>query len=165
MLIKEMLNKIIAKEISIKEVADKYDVSNRTIQLNIKKLGYEWNNKQDFYHYVGKDPEPLDLDFSTLVPKNNKTLAEQKQTNSEISTATKGEITSASNLKASTSTSKVDAFDILLQSPNDGSQRIYLGFYFDSDVLSIIDYVPRGYKPELVNKAPGEVFKEKGLLD
>ncbi|MFD9365201.1 HTH domain-containing protein [Priestia megaterium] len=41
MLVKEMLNKIMVKEITIKELADKYDVSTRTIQLKIKKLGYE----------------------------------------------------------------------------------------------------------------------------
>lgn len=51
MLIKEILNKIMLKE------------------LTIKKLGYEWDSKQSIYRYVGEDREPLDLDFSTLILK------------------------------------------------------------------------------------------------
>lgn len=43
MLVKEMLNKIMVKEMTIKELADQFDVSTRTIQLKIKKLGYEWD--------------------------------------------------------------------------------------------------------------------------
>ncbi|MEH7520352.1 hypothetical protein [Priestia megaterium] len=165
MLVKEMLNKISVKEITIKELADRYDVSTRTIQLKIKKTEYEWDNKQSIYRYVGEDPEPLDLDFSTLISKTNKMPAEQKQTNSEIASAIESKSTSASNLKASTSASKVDAIDILLQNPNDRSKRVYRGFYFDDDVLSIIDRVPKSYKSELVNEALRKVFKEKGLLD
>ncbi|WP_129707856.1 HTH domain-containing protein [Priestia megaterium] len=165
MLVKEILNKIIVREITIKELADMYNVSTRTIQLKIKKLGYEWDNKQSIYHYVGEDPEPLNLDFSTLISKNKKILAKQKQTNSEIASTIESKSNSASNLKASTSASKVDAIDILLQNPKDRSKRVYRGFYFDDDVLSIIDRVPKSYKSELVNEALRKVFKEKGLLD
>ncbi|MDQ0808260.1 HTH domain-containing protein [Priestia megaterium] len=98
MLVKEILNKIMVKELTIKELADTYDVSTRTIQLKIKKLGYEWDSKQSIYRYVGEDPEPLDLDFSTLISKTNKMPAEQKQTNSEVAA-------SVSNVNESESTS------------------------------------------------------------
>ncbi|MEN3772277.1 HTH domain-containing protein [Priestia megaterium] len=132
MLVKEILNKIMVKEITIKELADTYDVSTRTIQLKIKKLGYEWDSKQSIYRYVGEDPEPLDLDFSTLISKTNKMPAEQKQTNSEVaasvSNVDKSESTSASFSKASTTASKVDAIDLLLQHPKNRSKRVYRGF-------------------------------------
>jgi len=153
MLVKEILNKIMLKEMTIKELAALYNVSDRTIQSKIKKLGYEWNSKKSIYNYVGEDPEPVDIDFSTLFGQTSKMLAEQKQTKSEIVAS------------ASTSTSKIDAIDILLQDPKDRSKRIYRGFYFDDDVLSIIDRVPKSYKSELVNEALRKVFKEKGLLD
>ena len=165
MLVKEILNKIKVKEITIKELADMYDVSTRTIQLKIKKLGYEWDNKQSIYRYVGKELEPLELDFSTLFSKANKTLVEQNQTNSETASAIESESNSASYLKASRDASKVDAIDILLQNPKDRSKRVYRGFYFDDDVLTIIDRVPKSYKSELVNEALRKVFKEKGFLD
>lgn len=141
------------KEMTIKELAALYNVSDRTIQSKIKKLGYEWNSKKSIYNYVGEDPEPVDIDFSTLFGQTSKMLAEQKQTKSEIVAS------------ASTSTSKVDAIDILLQNPKDRSKRVYRGFYFDDDVLSIIDRVPKSYKSELVNEALRKVFKEKGLLN
>ncbi|WP_257064539.1 hypothetical protein [Priestia megaterium] len=169
MLVKEILNKIMVKKITVKELADTYDVSTRTIQLKIKKLGYEWESKQNIYHYVGEDPEPLDLDFSTLISKTNKMPAAQKQTNSEIaasvSNSNESESTSASVSKASTTTSKVDAIDLLLQHPKKRSKRVYRGFYFDDDVLSIIDRVPKCYKSKLINVALRKVLKEKGLLD
>jgi transcriptional antiterminator len=169
MLVKEILNKIMVKELTIKELADTYDVSTRTIQLKIKKLGYEWDSKQSIYRYVGEDPEPLDLDFSTLISKNSTIPVEQKQADSEaaasVSYLNESESTNNSVSKASTTTSKVDAIDLLLQSPKDRSKRVYRGFYFDDDVLSIIDRVPKSYKSELVNEALRKVFKEKGLLD
>ncbi|WP_456364985.1 HTH domain-containing protein [Priestia aryabhattai] len=173
MLVKKMLNGIMMKEITIKELAEQYGVSTRTIQLKIKKLGYEWDNKESIYRYVGEESEPLDVDFSTLISKNSKIPAEQKQTNSEIATSisntneseSTSAINSTSNLKASTDNSKIDAIDILLQNPNNRSKRVYRGFYFDEDVLSIIERVPKSYKSELVNEALRKVFKEKGLLD
>ncbi|MGG3181633.1 HTH domain-containing protein [Priestia megaterium] len=169
MLVKKMLNGIMMKEITIKELADQYDVSTRTIQLRIKKLGYEWDNKQSIYRYVGEEPEPLEVDFNTIISKTNKMPVEQKQTNSEIAASisylNESESTSDSVSKANTTTSKVDAIDLLLQSPKDRSKRVYRGFYFDDDVLSIIDRVPKSYKSELVNEALRKVFKEKGLID
>ncbi|MGG0533440.1 HTH domain-containing protein [Priestia aryabhattai] len=169
MLVKKMLNGIMMKEITIKELADQYDVSTRTIQTKIKKLGYEWDSKKSIYRYVGEDTEPLDLDFSTLISKNSIIPAEQKLANSEVAASisylNESESTSTSSSKASTNDSKVDAIDLLLQSPKDRSKRVYRGFYFDDDVLGIIDRVPKSYKSELVNEALRKVFKEKGLID
>ncbi|MED4393751.1 HTH domain-containing protein [Priestia aryabhattai] len=165
MLVKKMLNGIMMKEITIKELADRYDVSTRTIQSKIKKLGYEWDSKESIYRYVGEESEPVDVDFSTLISKNSKMPAEQNLATSEVAASTsyvdESESTSTSSSKAST----VDAIDILLQNSNDRSKRVYRGFYFDEDVLSIIDQVPKSYKSELVNEALRKVFKEKGLLD
>jgi len=169
MLVKKILNKIMVKELTIKELADMYDVSTRTIQLKIKKLGYEWDSKQSIYRYVGENPEPLDLDFNTLISKNSTMPVEQKQANNEIAASithvNESESIGASFLKASTSSSKIDAIDLLLQSPKDRSKRVYRGFYIDEDVLDIINRVPKSYKSELVNEALRKVFKEKGLLD
>ncbi|NEW00350.1 HTH domain-containing protein [Bacillus megaterium] len=156
MLVKKMLNGIMMKEITIKELADQYDVSTRTIQLKIKKLGYEWDSKESIYRYVGEESEPLDVDFSTLISKNSKMPAEQKLATSEVAASV-----SYLNESESTSASTVDAIDILLQSPKDRSKRVYRGFYFDDDVLSIIDRVPKSYKSELVNEALRKIFKEK----
>jgi len=161
MLVKEVLNKIHEKELTIKELADLYEVSTRTIQIKIKNLGYEWNNKQSAYYYTGADSEPLNTDFSGLFSKVNQKLVEQKQTNSEIASASQGN----SNQEESMAGEELDTIDILLQSPKDRSKRVYRGFYFDNDVLNIIERVPKSYKSELVNEALRKVFREKGLLD
>jgi hypothetical protein len=165
MLVKKMLNGIMMKEITIKELADQYDVSTRTIQSKIKKLGYEWDSKESIYRYVGEESEPLDVDFSTLISKNSKMPAKQKLANNEIAASVsylnESESSNGSFEKAST----VDAIDLLLQNPKDRSKRVYRGFYFDDDVLRIIDRVPKSYKSELVNEALRKVFKEKGLVD
>ncbi|MBX9998362.1 HTH domain-containing protein [Priestia aryabhattai] len=169
MLVKKMLNGIMMKEITIKELADQYDVSTRTIQSKIKKLGYEWDSKESIYRYVGEESEPLDVDFSTLISKNSKMAAEQKLANSQVAASTsyvnESESANDSFEKASTNASKVDAIDLLLQHPKERAKRVYPGFYFDDDVLSIIDRVPKNYKSELVNEALRKVFKEKGLLE
>jgi len=110
MLVKKMLNGIMMKEITIKELADQYDVSTRTIQLKIKKLGYEWDSKESIYRYVGEESEPLDVDFSTLISKNSKMPAEQKLANSEVAASTsyvnESESINNSFEKASTNASK-----------------------------------------------------------
>ncbi|MFL0575003.1 hypothetical protein ACH0BK_28955 [Priestia megaterium] len=169
MLVKKMLNGIMMKEITIKELADQYDVSTRTIQSKIKKLGYEWDSKESIYRYIGEESEPLNVDFSTLISKNSKMPVKQKLANNEVaasvSYSNESESISARFLKASTASSKIDAIDLLLQHPKERSKRVYRGFYFDHDVLSIIDRVPKSYKSELVNEALRKVFKEKGLLD
>jgi DeoR/GlpR family transcriptional regulator of sugar metabolism len=162
MLVKKMLNGIMMKEITIKELADQYDVSTRTIQLRIKKLGYEWDSKQSIYRYVGEEPEPLEVDFNTLISKNSKAPAEQKQANSEVAASTSYVDESESTSTISSKASTVDAIDLLLQHPKERSKRVYRGFYFDDDVLGIIDRVPKSYKSELVNEALRKVFKEKG---
>jgi len=76
------------KELTIKELVDQYDVSTRTIQLKIKKLGYEWDSKESIYPYVGEGSEPLDVDFSTLISKSSKMPAKQKLATSEVAAST-----------------------------------------------------------------------------
>ncbi|EGI2115166.1 hypothetical protein FH832_003247, partial [Listeria monocytogenes] len=112
-----------------------------------------------------EESEPLDVDFSTLISKNSKMPAEQKLSTSEVAASTSYVDESKSTSTSSSKASTVDAIDLLLQSPKDRSKRVYRGFYFDDDVLSIIDQVPKSYKSELVNEALRKVFKEKGLLD
>ncbi|WP_260505722.1 hypothetical protein [Priestia aryabhattai] len=68
----------------VKELAHQYDVSTRTIQSKIKKLGYEWDSKESIYRYVGEESEPLDVNFSTLISKNNKMPAKQKLATNEV---------------------------------------------------------------------------------
>jgi len=152
MLIGEMLTKLMKEEMTIKEVATMYSVTTQTIQRKIKKLGYEWDKKKSVYKYTGKPPQPLDVDFRTLfrkTPTISTDLSQLKGKNKK-----KGIGRNSTN----------DVVDILLAGTKPPSKRVYQGFYFDKDVLSIINSVPKNYKSELVNEALRKVFKEKGLL-
>ncbi|RDZ12648.1 hypothetical protein C3744_17605 [Priestia megaterium] len=152
MLVGEILNKIINKEITINELAKMYSVTDQTIQRKIKKLGYEWDKKKSTYKYIGKSTQPLDTDFSTLFRK--------KQT----SHYKHGQVKNKDKKKASYSNDTSDILDVLLIRTKAPPKRVYQGFYFDKDVLSIINSVPKNYKSELINEALRKVFKEKGLL-
>ncbi|MFJ7756497.1 transposase family protein [Peribacillus muralis] len=165
MLVKELINKIESKEMTIKEIANHYHVSDRTIQNKIKRLGYEWDSKNASYNYVGVESEPLEVDFNTLF--DNKQNPSKKVAKSEV---IKGEKEVASTSTASKKivnqkqiTSEYDAIDMLLDS-KPKAKKVYRGFYFDEDVISIIDSVDNRKKSELVNQALRKVFKDKGLL-
>jgi hypothetical protein len=162
MLVSEIIPKIMAKEMTIKELAELYNVSDRTIQMKIKKLGYEWDSKQSIYTYVGESPEPSDVDFSTLFGKNNASMDEINKSKSEIASTSTSETKSKTT---NTSNSEMDSIDMLLAGKKAHSKRVYRGFYFDEDILNIIDHVPKNYKSELVNEALRKVFKNKGLLE
>jgi len=152
MLVGEMLNKIINKEITINELATIYSVTDQTIQRKIKKLGYEWDKKKSTYKYIGKSPQPLDTDFSTLFRKKQASNYKHSQ------------VKNKDKKKASYRKGTSDILDVLLVRTKSSPKRVYQGFYFDKDVLSIINSVPKNYKSELVNEALRKVFKEKGLL-
>ncbi|MBZ5753736.1 MULTISPECIES: hypothetical protein [Metabacillus] len=59
----------------------------------------------------------------------------------------------------------MDSIDMLLAGKKVHSKRVYRGFYFDEDILNIIDRVPKNYKSELVNESLRKIFKDKGLLE
>jgi transcriptional antiterminator len=166
MLVNKIIHKIMAKEMTIKELAELYNVSDRTIQMKIKKLGYEWDSKQSIYNYVGESPEPSDVDFSTLFGKNNISMDEINKSKSEIASTRTSETKSKSKTKStSTSKNEMDSIDMLLSGKKARSKRVYRGFYFDEDILNIIDRVPKNYKSELVNESLRKIFKDKGLLE
>ncbi|MDQ0859691.1 HTH domain-containing protein [Bacillus sp. V2I10] len=111
MLVSEIIHKITAKEMTIKELAELYNVSDRTIQMKIKKLGYEWDSKQSIYNYVGESPEPSDVDFSTLFGKNNNiSMGEINKSKSEITRTRTSETKSKTKIDA-TSNSEMDSID------------------------------------------------------
>ncbi|MGE1115032.1 HTH domain-containing protein [Priestia megaterium] len=146
MLVGELINKVTNKEITIRELAKLYHVTDQTIQRKIKKLGYSWDKKKEVYKYVGKSPQPVNIDFSTLFRKKQ-TVTNDLRKNKVIPR-----------------NSSSDVIDVLLIGTKASSKRVYQGFYFDKDILSIINSVPKSYKSELINEALRKVFKEKGLL-
>jgi hypothetical protein len=189
MLVRGMIEAISDKKLKVNDLAKKYEVSDRTIQTKIKKLGFEWDSVEGKYNFVGTDESIFDKDIDEVFKKNSKTTKQltgtfpiQKRVKKNIRTANKevassiqkvnknrpekdSDIDSESiirkNMKKNNK-KKIDNIDRLLAGKK--AKREFRGFYLDSDVLQIIDNVDSGIKSELVNECLRKVFKEKGLI-
>jgi hypothetical protein len=189
MLVRDMIEAISDKKLKVNDLAKKYEVSDRTIQTKIKKLGFEWDSVEGKYNFVGTDESIFDKDIDEVFKKNSKTTKQltgtfpiQKRVKKNIRTANKevassiqkvnknrpekdSDIDSESiirkNMKKNNK-KKIDNIDRLLAGKK--AKREFRGFYLDNDVLQIIDNVDSGIKSELVNECLRKVFKEKGLI-
>jgi len=189
MLVRGMIEAISDKKLKVNDLAKKYEVSDRTIQTKIKKLGFEWDSVEGKYNFVGTDESIFDEDIDEVFKKNSKTTKQltgtfpiQKRVKKNIRTANKevassiqkvnknrpekdSDIDSESiirkNMKKNNK-KKIDNIDRLLAGKK--AKREFRGFYLDNDVLQIIDNVDSGIKSELVNECLRKVFKEKGLI-
>lgn len=189
MLVRGMIEAISDKKLKVNDLAKKYEVSDRTIQTKIKKLGFEWDSVQGKYNFVGTDESIFDKDIDEVFKKNSKTTKQitgtfpiQKRVKKNIRTANK-EVASSiqkvnknrpekdSNIDSESiirknmkknNKKKIDNIDRLLAGKK--AKREFRGFYLDNDVLQIIDNVDSGIKSELVNECLRKVFKEKGLI-
>jgi hypothetical protein len=189
MLVRDMIEAISDKKLKVNDLAKKYEVSDRSIQTKIKKLGFEWDSVEGKYKFVGRDESIFDKDINEVFKKNSKTTKQltgtfpiQKRVKKNIQTANKevassiqkvnknkpekdSDIYSESiirkNMKKNNK-KKIDNIDRLLAGKK--AKREFRGFYLDNDVLQIIDNVDSGIKSELVNECLRKVFKEKGLI-
>ena len=187
-LVKDMIEAIIHQELKIDDLAKKYGFSNRTIQARIKGLGFVWDAKEVKYKLESNDKSVLNLHidevFKSKVPNRKESIINSNNesiTTAEIevikaskeAVATTPETTSVLNsVKTSNKAiskpspkaiySNSDNIDRLLAGKK--AKKTYRGFYFDSDILAIIDNVDNGVKSELINECLRKVFKEKGLL-
>lgn len=165
MLVRDLLHKIMSKEMKIKDVATMYGVSDRTIQSKIKKLGYEWDSKNSVYHYVLEEPEPLEVDFSTLFGRkqnSSKRIAKKEVNRGEVEAAATS-IASKKVVKNNEDNNEYQLIDSLLDN-KPKSNKLYRGFYLDEEIVNIIDRVEKRKKSELVNEALKIVFRNRGLL-
>ena len=154
MLVKEVIQGMEAGTITCKQLAEKYVVSTRTISNKIKKLGYLYDNTNKTYTYIGDDLETAEnTDFGALFRQNIRLYADiTPPVPKPIKPITKPKKEPAPVL---------DAIDKLLM-PATKEKRIYRGYYFDADLLHIIDKSDN--KSALINECIRAVFKQKGLL-
>lgn len=177
MLVVDVISAIESNNTSIKELSKQHNVSDRTIQSKIKKLGFKWIPTERRYEFVGDDLEKTNAVKweSLFLPVNTRTQNKpikaqieenQNDSNSESTSILKvkeNQKTIARKVVVNQKHDEIDSIDRILAG-KEGAGRKYRGFYFDSDVLSIIDSVSGGKKSELVNECLRRVFKEKGLL-
>lgn len=155
MLVKDVLNQIEKKETSVKELAEAYGVSTRTIQNKIKKLGFTWNAKKAVYEYFGSDKDSLEIEFASLFPNLFTGKSER-----EVAATT---VRSEKKDKPKQIDDEFSIIDEILGAKQE--KKDYRGFYLTADVLKVIDSVANNRKKsELVNEALRIVFRNRGLL-
>lgn len=167
MLVREVIEAIESKEITIQSLADKYKVSTRTIQNKIKKAGFTWNHTEGKYIPSQDVTEDiLSTPFDNLMNNTAKQIKSNTGDSKQSQKHVKGDSIPRQTAKQETaSTKEYDTLDYLLFGEQiKNSKRQYKGFYFDADIISIIDNVKAGNKSDLVNEALRKVFKAKGLL-
>lgn len=159
MLVKDLINAMESGQLTGKQLAEQYKVSTRTISKKISNLGYKYDNTNKTYSFLGDNLDVVEgLEFASLfdsapLKTPSTTPAAEKTTKPTAPKPTK---------KPATPVKKdLDAIDKLLAA-SEKPERIYRGYYFDADILAIID--KSSNKSALINECLRAVFKEKGLL-
>lgn len=181
MLVNDLLKCIENKEISVKEVAELFASSERTIQKKIKALGFNWDHKQAKYSFTGSNEQQSMVEFLTIDKVFNKGSNQQnasKNTNGidnqknvvkaikdsgvkDIELVNKNTIKKAS-IDNDFGASDMDRIDELLSGKK--ASKKYIGFYATDDVAGVLDSIEGRIKSELINECLRVVFKSKGLL-
>ena len=160
MLVKEVIQGMEAGTITGKQLSEQYAISTRTISKKIKQLGYLYDNTNKTYTFIGDDLETAEnTDFGALFRQNIRIYDATLPAPKPIKQITDKPKPTASKPKPSAK--EPDAIDKLLM-PATKEKRIYRGYYFDADLLNIIDASPN--KSALINECIRAVFKQKGLL-
>jgi hypothetical protein len=119
-----------------------YVFLDRTIQNRIKNLGFKWIPKERKYQFVGADESVYDRTTDDVFKSESTSKRESKTTVKKEIKKTINEVAvmaqDASNIDSENAIdNKFDNIDRLLAGKK--VKRIYRGFYFDGDVLNIID--------------------------
>lgn len=164
MLVKDVIKGMEAGTITGKQLSEQYAISTRTISKKIKQLGYLYDNTNKTYTYTGDDLETAEnTDFGALFRTNQRIYADiTPSVPKPIKPITDKPKQTAKPKPKATPANEPDAIDKLLMPVKDKPERIYRGYYFDADLLAIIDASPN--KSALINECIRAVFKQKGLL-
>lgn len=164
MLVKDVITGMEAGTITGKQLSEQYAISTRTISKKIKQLGYLYDNTNKTYTFIGDDLETTEnTDFGALFRTNQRIYDATLPVPKPIKQSTDKPTQPAKpKKKIPAKNSELDAIDKLLMPVKDKPDRIYRGYYFDADLLAIIDVSPN--KSALINECIRAVFNQKGLL-
>lgn len=179
MKVEEVISGINSKELKVQQLADKYGCSSRTVQSRIKRLGYVWNARAAHYEFTGEDEESIKaIEFDSFFNSNNnavstiinnaKTTAKTAAKPAANDTSKKADAAPHSTNRGTNSdktpvnAAEPDYIDLLLNGNKRVNSRVYRGYYFDKDILNILDRASN--KSELLNAILRAEFKRRGLL-
>ena len=170
MIVKELLEGFRTKTLNREELSKQYNCSDKTITNKIKGLGFVWNRTTKEHEYKGPDgqkDERLNMDVADLFTKQmggRKLLGEPRQSSLPVSNDSFKEPIQAQNKAQDSLSNQLSLLDDILNNEPTRSKSIYRGYYFDPDIVRVIDSTQDGNKSRLINEALRIVFKAKGLL-
>ncbi|MFP3636936.1 hypothetical protein SB677_19440, partial [Bacillus sp. SIMBA_033] len=105
----------------------------------------------------------FDLDFESLFDAKNKPKINHNNVIKENKNEAKNNVKHGENTNNKIykkSKGSMDDIDLILSA----EKRIMKNFYFDPDILEVIENVPKKKRSDLINTCLRKVFHEKGLL-
>lgn len=165
--VKDVIAGVNNRELKIQEIADGFNCSDRTVQGKIKKVGYIWDAKASTYVFTGNNEnDVLNVKFASLFGNNNNTRRASTATKKNVKATAKAPAKATKATAGARNTAgqgdEPDYIDLLLSGAKPNNKRVYRGYYYDRDVLSVLDKASN--KSELINHILRETFKERGLL-
>lgn len=169
----ELIERINSKETNVKTIATEYGVSDRTVQTRFKSKGFIYDTREKTWRYVGRQEnedvisamkvsELLESKSKTYENRvNDATVMQQASLESNPSVSTQKRVEPPQRKAQAL---EMDSIDRLLSATPEKKNRMYRGFYFDTDVLEVIDSISSGNKSDLINEILRSTFKQRGRL-
>lgn len=167
MLVRELLE--LLKEYPVAVIAkEKLTVGEKPTRKALKEAGAVYENGKG-WHFEGNEADlerPI-YDFVVRSGTKANTKAKEKANKETSTNQTKSTLleTSTATSFKNVSQDELDKIDRLLgKEPASKTERVYRGFYFDKDIIEVIDGVKHGNKSDLLNEIVRLVLKDRGLL-
>lgn len=170
MIVRELLEAFSNQTVNREELSKQYNCSDKTITNKIKSLGFVWDRASKRHEYQGPPEQKeamLNMDVADLFTKQvggRKASEEPTQRKLPVSPDNSKQPTQAQNGAQDSLSSQLSLLDDLLNNKPTRSKAVYRGYYFDPDIIHVIDSTQGGNKSKLINEALRIVFKAKGLL-
>jgi hypothetical protein len=162
MTVADVIKNISNQQLKVKDLAEVFGKSDRTVQAKIKALGYRWDAKEAVYKPIGDSYSPendskmfAELFEASPIKKAVKASQEVKKARKEVATTKENDTVKKGKVS-------FDTIDNILF--GDQKARVQRAYYIDKDLAEIIDRVEGKQKSNLVNECIRKVFKEKGIL-
>lgn len=156
MTVSEVLDAIAEGRSSTADIAERLQVSERTVQRKIKALGYKWSQQSGRHEPTGEkyQPENDDKSFIDLFPDVVQKIAQ----------ITSDEVASASQSVSKPRKPKELTGVLAMYLGDNQNDRIQRNYYMQKDIIDVINRVPMLKRSDFINDCLRQYFKEHGIL-
>lgn len=172
MLVREVLELTLQPGMNIQQIAKHIDgLGEKGLRKALAQAGcVPFGSGKKGWHFIGDTLENLDKSIIEFAPKAESFYSASIR---KSSNSTKTALTFSGENEEIAATVMMNTLDIseddrlldaiLIRKVKEQKKRVYRGFYFEEDVLELIDSLPNGDKSDFINVALRKVAKEKGI--